>query len=127
MTERFPTTQTIFLSSAFPTLPSMELALTLLDDSAAQEFAEIPSERLDSKLIMCAIFFYNYNRSLFCFIDNSVQYFIGLHNWEDHITGIDKKNKGYLKCNFPDLLCLVFRAEQFGHIINIVIILLYDN
>ncbi len=88
MTESFPATQTTFLSPASPTLPSLELALTLLDDPAAQESEEIPSERLDSKLIMCAIFFYNYNRSLFCFINNSVQYFIGLHNWEKNITVI---------------------------------------
>lgn len=57
VTESFPATQTTFLSPASPTLPSMELALNLLDEPAAQESEEIPSERLDSKLIMCAIFF----------------------------------------------------------------------
>lgn len=47
VTESFPATQTTFLSPASPTLPSMELALTLLDDPAVQESGEIPSERND--------------------------------------------------------------------------------
>ncbi|XP_016401910.1 uncharacterized protein LOC107734455 [Sinocyclocheilus rhinocerous] len=47
VTETLPATHTTFLSPASPTLPSMELALTLLDDPAAQESEEIPSERND--------------------------------------------------------------------------------
>ncbi|XP_016338507.1 heat shock factor protein isoform X2 [Sinocyclocheilus anshuiensis] len=47
VTDSFPATQTTFLSPASPTLPSMELALNLLDDPAAQESEEIPSESND--------------------------------------------------------------------------------
>ncbi|XP_018957886.2 heat shock factor protein 1 [Cyprinus carpio] len=47
VTESFPATQTTFLSPASPTLPSMELALNLLDEPAAQESEEIPSESND--------------------------------------------------------------------------------
>ncbi|XP_073685950.1 heat shock factor protein [Garra rufa] len=46
VTESLPATHTTFLAPASPTLPSMELALTLLDDPAAQESEEIP-ERND--------------------------------------------------------------------------------
>ncbi|KAK2871023.1 hypothetical protein Q8A67_023550 [Cirrhinus molitorella] len=47
VTESLPATHTTFLAPASPTLPSMDLALTLLDDPAAQESEEIPSERND--------------------------------------------------------------------------------
>ncbi|XDV54401.1 hypothetical protein PO909_022697 [Leuciscus waleckii] len=46
-TESLPVTLQPFLSPASPTLPSMELALSLLDDPTVQEFEEIPSERID--------------------------------------------------------------------------------
>ncbi|XP_056127508.1 heat shock factor protein isoform X1 [Rhinichthys klamathensis goyatoka] len=44
-TESLPVTLLPFLSPASPTLPSVELALSLLDDPTVQEFEEIPSER----------------------------------------------------------------------------------
>ncbi|RXN04307.1 heat shock factor 1-like protein [Labeo rohita] len=47
VTETLPATHSTFLAPASPTLPSMELALTLLDDPAAQESEEILLERND--------------------------------------------------------------------------------
>ncbi|XP_077098419.1 heat shock factor protein isoform X2 [Siphateles boraxobius] len=46
-TESLPVTLQPFLSPASPNLPSMEPALSLLDDPTVQEFEEIPSERID--------------------------------------------------------------------------------
>ncbi|KAG1970404.1 heat shock factor protein isoform X2 [Pimephales promelas] len=46
-TEILPVTLQPFLSPASPTLPSVELALSLLDDPTVQEFEEMPSERID--------------------------------------------------------------------------------
>lgn len=57
VTESLPVTLPTFLSPASPTLPSVELALSLLDDPAVQVSEEIPEERLDGKLIMCVIYF----------------------------------------------------------------------
>ncbi|KAK7125652.1 hypothetical protein R3I93_021126 [Phoxinus phoxinus] len=47
-TESLPVTLQPFLSPASPTLPSVELALSLLDDPTVQEFEEIASERIDA-------------------------------------------------------------------------------
>ncbi|XP_059394957.1 heat shock factor protein [Carassius carassius] len=47
VTDCFPASPTTFLPPASPTQPSMELALNLLDDPAAQESEEIPSESND--------------------------------------------------------------------------------
>lgn len=57
VTESLPVTLPTFLCPASPTLPSVELALSLLDDPAVQVSEEISEERLDSKLIMCVIYF----------------------------------------------------------------------
>lgn len=46
-TESLPVTLQPLFSPASPTLPSVELALSLLDDPTVQEFEEIPSERID--------------------------------------------------------------------------------